>query len=175
MKNLEIKARCKDHIAAVKALKNLNAEYKGVLRQRDVYFRVDSGRLKLRSINGSEHQLIYYRRSDKREARYSSYFIEQIRYPKVTEKLLRESLGVLVTVNKRRVLYLYENVRIHLDNVNGLGRFLEIEIVCSTKKETIATTTKMKMLKKEIGIKAKDLIGDSYSDMLLSRKFNTKK
>ena len=174
MKNLEIKARCKDHAAAVKALKNLNAEYKGVLRQRDVYFRVDSGRLKLRSINGSEHQLIYYRRPDKKSARYSNYFLEMIRRPVEAEKLLQQSLGKLVTVNKTRKLYIYENVRIHLDTVRGLGGFIEIEVVCKTAGETRLAAKKMKMLLKELGIRHNDHIRYSYSDLIMQNKTKQK-
>lgn len=167
MKNLEIKAKCIDHSTAISALRKLNAEYKGILNQRDVYFKVSSGRLKLRSINRAEYQLIYYRRPDRKSARYSNYFLEKIRHPVETEKLLGYALGKLVTVNKKRVLYIYENVRIHLDTIRGLGKFIEIEVVCRTANETKMASIKMKMLTKALGLKSKDKISVSYSDILL--------
>ncbi len=166
MKNLEIKSKCSDHSAAVSALRKLNAKYNGILKQRDVYFKVSPGRLKLRSINRVEHQLIYYRRPDRKSARYSNYFLEKIRYPVETEKLLGDSLGKLITVNKKRVLYIYENVRIHLDTIRGLGKFIEIEVVCRTANETKMAASKMQMLTKALGIKQKDRVSESYSDIL---------
>ena len=174
MKNLEIKAKCTGHFAAISALRKLNAENKGILKQRDVYFRISPGRLKLRSINREEHQLIYYRRPDRKSARFSNYFLEKIRYPGRTEKILGNSLGKLVTVNKKRVLYIYENVRIHLDTVGGLGKFIEIEIVCKTASDTRSAAKKMKMLTKVLGIKYKDHIKVSYSDMILFKKTKQK-
>lgn len=170
MKNLEIKAKCIDHSAAITALRKLNAEYNGILKQRDVYFKVSPGRLKLRSVNGFEHQLIYYRRLDKKSARYSNYFLEKVKFPEEAEKLLSDSLGKLVTVNKKRILYIYENVRIHLDTVRTLGKFIEIEVVCRTENESKTAAGKMRMLINALGLKRKDNLGNSYSDMLLTKK-----
>jgi predicted adenylyl cyclase CyaB len=81
------------------------------------------------------------------------------------KSILKEYLGVRGVVKKKRELYLYENVRIHLDTVKGLGKFLEFEIVCSNLKELKDARRKMKMLKKVFDVSAKNLISISYIDM----------
>lgn len=171
MKNLELKVKCTDHRSALKAVKLLGAESAGILKQRDVYFNLTPGRLKLRSINNIEHQLIYYKRPNKASAKYSNYFISEISHPKRVEKILKEIYGIKVTVNKSRKLFLWQNVRIHIDTVYRLGKFIEFEIVCSNKIEEKESHEKMKYLIRLFNINKLNISKSSYSDIMLIKDF----
>ncbi len=166
MKNFELKAVCVDSRGALKAVKMLKASYKGILIQRDVYFNISPGRLKLRSINESIHQLIYYKRSNRAMARFSNYYICEIKHPKRVEDTLSEIYGIKVIVSKRRKLYLWQNVRIHFDTVRKLGKFIEFEIVCRSKIQETKSAEKMRFLYKFFNITKESIINTSYSDML---------
>lgn len=167
MKNFELKVRCRDHRSALAVLKNLDAEYSGSLKQRDVYFNLSPGRLKLRTINNKEHQLIYYRRPDRDSAKFSNYYIVKAAHPVQLEKSLKEILGVKVVVVKLRKLFLWQNVRIHLDTVKALGKFIEFEIVCRSLKQEFQSSEKMKYIKKIFNINKNSILSSSYSDMMI--------
>lgn len=169
MKNLEIKCVYPEKISALKAIKNIGAKYKGILVQKDVYFKLSSGRLKLRSINNKRHELIFYHRAETKSARYSNYKIVRVSPHKQILKILTRVLGRLVTIEKKRELYIYQNVKIHLDSVKSLGNFLEFEVACRTVLDERQAAGKMRFLKKEFGIKKKDMIAVSYSDILLRK------
>lgn len=169
MKNFELKAVCVDSRGALKAVKMLKASYKGILIQRDVYFGISPGRLKLRSINNSVHQLIYYKRSNRSSAKFSNYYISEITHPKRVEKILGGIYGIKVIVSKSRKLYLWQNARIHLDNVHSLGKFIEFEIVCNTIEQEKESAEKMKYLKKIFNIKNSVILRSSYSDMMMNK------
>ena len=102
-------------------------QLRGVLVQRDTYFRVPEGRLKLREESPGGAALIQYARDDRPEARESRYRITPVEDPETLRRSLDEALGTLVVVDKERRLLLWEGVRIHLDTVRGLGSFLELE------------------------------------------------
>lgn len=169
MKNLELKVKCKDHRAALYAVKMLDAKYEGILKQRDVYFNLSPGRLKLRTINADEHQLIFYKRSNRASAKFSNYYISKITHPKRARMLLKEIFGIKIIVNKLRKLYIWQNVRIHLDSVNSLGKFIEFEIVCKSLKDEKGSFEKMKYLKNIFNISNNDILRSSYSDMLIRK------
>lgn len=166
MKNLELKVKCVDHMAALRAVKLLKARDMGTLNQRDVYFNISPGRLKLRSINDLVHQLIYYKRANRAAAKFSNYYISEIVHPKRVEHILKEIYGIKVIVSKRRKLYLWQNVRIHIDSVKELGKYLEFEIVCRTAIQQKRSAEIMKYLKKIFNIKNSEILSSSYSDMM---------
>ena len=170
MKNLELKVKYTDFTLAKKVCKCINAKNSGVLMQTDTFFNLNKSRLKLRNINNNKFELIYYNRTNTKTEKISEYEIIRMQDEMPVKKLLKEYLGVRGVVNKKRELYLYENVRIHLDTVRGLGRFLEFEIVCNNSKELNAAPEKMKKLKKIFEISPKDLISLSYIDMLETGK-----
>ncbi len=172
MKNFELKVKCKDHISDLKAVNVLGAKYQGILKQRDVYFNLKPGRLKLRSINNNKHQLIYYKRQNRAGARFSNYYISEITHPKRARKILKEIYGIKTIVSKTRKLYLWQNVRIHIDTVSKLGKFIEFEIVCKTQKEEKESSSKMNILKKAFNITQDNIIKFSYSDLLLKKERN---
>lgn len=167
MRNLELKVKCNNHRQPLIAVKLLGARNAGVLDQKDVYFNLSPGRLKLRTINKSEHQLIYYKRPNTAAAKYSEYYISNIMHPMRVEKILKEIYSIKVTVKKYRKLFLWQNVRIHLDSVYKLGKFIEFEIVCMNKNDSKESFEKMNYLIRLFGISKNNILRTSYSDMLL--------
>ena len=165
MKNLELKVNYPDFDKAKKVCKTINAKYSGVLNQADIFYNLKKGRLKLRNINNKRFEIIYYSRSNSKTEKISEYEIIRLRDELPIKKLLKEYLGVRGIVKKKRELYLYENVRIHLDSIRGLGKFLEFEIVCKNSDELRSAPAKMKKLKELFNISGKDLISVSYIDM----------
>lgn len=169
MKNLELKVKYCDRKKVFNALKKLNAEYEGILYQRDVYFDITPGRLKLRSINNAIHQLIYYKRNNRATAKYSNYYISEISHPKNVEEILSDIYSVRTIVSKSRRLFFWQNVRIHIDNVYSLGKFMEFEIICNTILQENESLNKMKYLKEIFNIKNSDVLSSSYSDMIVKK------
>jgi homotetrameric cytidine deaminase len=126
-RNVELKATDPDPERSLEACLELGAEDRGVLVQRDTYFRVPAGRLKLREETPGGAHLIQYVRLDGDEARDSRYRIAPVADGEALRAALDAALGTLVVVEKERRLLLWEGVRIHLDRVEGLGSFVELE------------------------------------------------
>lgn len=169
--NLELKARCSDLAATRSRAEALATEWLGVDRQVDTYFRAPfrppGGRLKLRESSLSGGQLIPYLRPDQKAARRSDYVVIPLPEPERTLALLSELLGVHRVVRKRREIALYENVRIHLDEVDGLGAFVELEAVwdggAAGEAEQVA---KVRFLREQLHIVDADLVPLSYEGLL---------
>lgn len=126
--NLELKARDPDPAATAAACGRLGAVDRGVLRQRDTYFRVPKGKLKLRDhLDAGTAELIRYERAEEKGVRASRY--QRLDVPPPLGPLLAVALGTIGVVEKTRRLFLHRHVRIHLDDVAGLGTFVELEAV----------------------------------------------
>src|SRR5262245_32987098 len=130
-RNLELKARCPDLPAAREAALRLGARLTSTESQLDTFFRAAHGRLQLREIDGQPAVLIWYDRPDLDRPRGCDYFLVPAPDPALLKIALTAALGVRGAVRKRREVYLWHNVRAHLDEVEGLGRFLEFEAVLS--------------------------------------------
>src|SRR5262249_27966489 len=128
-RNMELKARCADLEAARRKAQVAGAEPRGLLLQTDTYFRCTAGRLKLREIEGEGAELIGYHRTDEACRRLCPYARVPISDPAAMKQLLVDSLGLRGVLKKRRELWMWRHVRIHLDDVHGLGTFLELEAV----------------------------------------------
>src|SRR3954447_13393479 len=126
-RNVELKATDPDPERSLAVCRDLGAQDRGILVQRDTYFRVSEGRLKLRQETPGGAALIQYHRSDRPEARESRYRIAPVEDADALREALDAALGTLVVVDKERRLLLWEGVRIHLDTVRGLGTFVELE------------------------------------------------
>lgn len=166
MRNLEIKANVESLAPFRSRLGQLEgAARQPVVRQADWYFRVPKGRLKLR-VFGADcgGQLIFYSRPDRRAPRTSDFQWMPVADAAGTLRLLTEMFGVRVCVRKRREVWLYRNARIHLDTVDGLGRFVEIEVIVS--KGPRQARNLMAALSGALRIERANLIAGSYSDML---------
>ncbi len=166
--NLELKAVFPSLVRADKIARKIKAKRIGVTYQTDTYYRVRSGRLKLREIRGLGGELIYYHRPNRKGSRYSDYLIAPLSSPVQVKKLFRTMFGELVVVRKVRTLYLYRNARIHLDRVKGLGPFIEFEVL-NTKGKRQAQSL-MICLKREFGIKRESIVAGSYSDLSWDKK-----
>lgn len=143
----------------------MGAEPGGVLSQRDTYFNAADGRLKLREMEG-EAQLIAYERSNDFGHRTSSYRIVEVEDADGLRNALADALGIQAVVAKKRLLFIWENVRIHLDDVEGLGNFIEFEAVAPPESDLSAETERVRFLRERFQIADTDLIGVSYCDLL---------
>ena len=123
--NLELKIKVKNLKEFKKKLKQIRAEYKGILNQKDIYYKTQAGLLKLRREN-KLYQLIKYNRNESGENRWSNFEILKIKGANI-EKYFADIFEVETIVEKRRYLYLFRGTRIHLDSVKNLGGFLELE------------------------------------------------
>ena len=164
-RNVELKAMDPDPARSLAVCRELGAEDKGVLRQRDTYFRTRSGRLKLREQQPGGATLIQYDRPDAAAARESRYRLTAVAEPDDLRASLDAALGTLVVVDKQRHLLLWDGVRIHLDTVDGLGSFVELEGVAPPESDLSAEEEKVARLREALGIE--EILTDSYSDRLL--------
>ncbi|MEW6194038.1 MAG: class IV adenylate cyclase [Bacteroidota bacterium] len=130
--NLELKLKVPSHRTFETILEQINAEYKGVLVQKDIYYIVKNGLLKLRVEDGT-YCLIKYLRDEKGE-RWSNYELLFLKGGN-PEKYLSDIFATDCVVEKKRKLYLYKNTRIHLDDVKRLGKFLELETIVRKNKK----------------------------------------
>lgn len=138
-----------------------------MLVQRDTYFGATHGRLKLREEEGAVAQLVSYLRPDRPGSRESRYRLVPVERPDELKAALSDSLGVVAVVAKRRRLFLWENVRIHLDRVEGLGDFIELEAVASPDSDLSREEKQVRDLRALLGIGDGDLLGVSYCDLVL--------
>jgi predicted adenylyl cyclase CyaB len=165
--NLELKARCADLALARERARALATKWLGLDRQVDTYFETKSGRLKLRESSLSGAQLVPYLRPDAARERRSDYVVIPLAEPERTKALLAELLGVRRVVRKEREIALFENVRIHLDRVEGLGDFLELEAVWDGDPAGEAEQhRKLAFLRERLAIHDADLVAASYEGLL---------
>lgn len=167
--NVEIKARCNDHEVIREYLKAHDADFRGVDHQIDTYFHVPHGRLKLRE-GEIENSLIHYERSDQDGPKQSHVTLYESQPGSTLKEALTKALGILVVVDKKREIYFINNVKFHVDTVENLGTFMEIEVIDA--EGTIGQATLDAQCHKylnDMGIKAEDLISVSYSDLLMQK------
>ena len=167
--NIEIKAKSHDQESVRKILKSKNADFKGVDHQIDTYFQVNNGRLKLREGN-IENKLIQYNRENTAGPKQSDITLFRSDPKSSLKAILTKACGILVVVDKKREIYFIDNVKFHVDVVEGLGTFVEIEAIDSDgsigKDRLLAQCQFYLDL---FGILEEDLIAVSYSDLLLQK------
>jgi predicted adenylyl cyclase CyaB len=169
-RNIEIKAR----IPSVESLEPLVASLATLgpteIAQDDTFFYCSSGRLKLRVLSPTDGELIYYRRTNEPGPKESFY----LRAPTASPEILREALslayGQVGRVVKRRTLYLVGRTRVHLDRVEGLGHFLELEVVLENGEPSESGVREAHALMGRLGIAPSDLIETAYVDLLLKAR-----
>jgi adenylate cyclase class IV len=167
-RNIEIKAR----IASVEALLPRAQAVAGgeaqAIAQDDTFFRVPMGRLKLRQFADGSAELIHYHRADSAQAKASDY----VRVPAPDAAALREALaracGVLGRVRKQRLLLLAGATRIHLDRVEGLGDFMELEVVLSEGQADAEGQHIAQALMQALGLADAQQVAGAYMDLLLA-------
>jgi predicted adenylyl cyclase CyaB len=166
-RNLEIKATCPDPEAARKAARRLAGPPAATLHQVDTYFSIPTGRLKLREIDTTSAELIYYDRPDDPAVRISRYHIAPVTDPAALKRLLSAALGIRAVVRKRRELFLYENVRIHLDTVEKLGNFIELEAVLSGHVGQAESQPRLELVARALDIRPEQRLAGSYGELVL--------
>jgi homotetrameric cytidine deaminase len=164
--NIELKAFDRDPDATAARTTGLGAVLHGLLEQRDTYFLTRRGRLKLREEkDGSE--LIAYSRPDDAEAAQSTYVLVPVAAPAELTEALDAALGTVVVVSKRRRLFLWEGVRIHLDDVDDLGSFIEFEAVIGPAGDRAQAAEKVALLRTALEVSDDALVSVGYADLLL--------
>lgn len=163
--NIELKARVADLAEAEARCVGLGAERRGVLAQRDTYFKVPHGRLKLREQEGETAQLIFYLRTDIAGARESHFTIVEVSDAGAMLTMLGEALGPRGRVEKQRTLYMWHGARIHLDAVEGLGEFVEIEAPLRSSSDAAHAHEQVSELRAALDIPDADLVVTSYGEM----------
>ena len=128
--NIEIKARAAGFPNEIKSrAENLSNKPGEIILQVDTFFNVENGRLKLRVLAPDQAQLIYYTRPDQEGPKRSDYHIAYTSDPENLKRVLELAYGIRGVVKKTRYLYLVGQTRVHLDDVEGLGQFMELEVV----------------------------------------------
>lgn len=168
MKNLELKAKYPND-KAFELVKQLQIDESFVLKQVDTYFDAGKNRLKLREINDSGSELIWYSRPDELNAKSSHYEIYNTGDPAGLKKILELSIGVKTIVEKARNAFIYKDCRIHIDKVRDIGEFIEFEVVMTPGRTEQEAESLMQFLINHFKIDDKDLINVSYSDLLLAQ------
>lgn len=168
--NVEIKAHCSDQTIIRNILIEKQAKSKGTDHQIDTYFLVPSGRLKLRE-GTIENALIHYERSNRAGPKDSQVTLFRTGTASDLKAVLSKSLPVLAIVDKTREIYFIDNVKFHIDTVKGLGTFMEIEAIDTDAmlgRERL--TEQCNFYLNLFAITKKDLIAESYSDMVLKNQ-----
>ena len=164
MHNIEFKAELRDTAAARRQCRLLGATRIGLLRQTDTYYRLAEGRLKRREAPGEPVEWILYHRRDIVRPKMCDYVI-------LTEAQARRrwgthSLKEWVKVVKKRELWMLENVRIHLDDVQSLGRFIEFEAAVDKEHDAKSCHQSINQLRRAFGPALGEPLGPGYSDLM---------
>ena len=165
-RNVEIKAHLSDYGDTARRARELSRSEPVVIEQEDVFFPCPSGRLKLRILGPERGELIFYQRPDQEGPKTSHYSLAPTSDPAGMRNVLAAAYGEKAVVRKIRHLYLVGRTRIHLDRVEGLGDFLELEVVLAGEDETGDGEAEAHVLMKQLGISRADLVPDAYVDLL---------
>lgn len=165
--NIEIKAHARDLGALLERARALGVSETRI-DQHDVFFRVPSGRLKLRILAPDRGELIHYERPDTPGPKACEYSIVQTAEPGALRQVLADALGVLGEVRKTRRLFLVGQTRVHLDDVEGLGAFLELEVVLRPGQSADEGAAIARDLMVRLGVDEGDLVSGAYLDLLLA-------
>jgi len=168
--NIEIKAVVRNWNRASQAAAALSDSPVGILEQEDTFFACPHGRLKLRQFSARHGELIAYHRQNVSGPKSSRYLITKTNEPGALRAVLADSLGVVGTVKKQRHLYLHGQTRIHLDKVESLGTFLELEVVMRPDQPVAEGELIARAIMKKMEVKQADLIADAYLDLILRQQ-----
>ncbi|CCH06523.1 class IV adenylate cyclase [Achromobacter xylosoxidans] len=168
-RNIEIKAR----VASLAAVESLAAALSGkepvAIAQDDTFFACPDGRLKLRVFSDGTGELIFYRRADDTGPKESFYVISPTSSPDTLRDALGLAYGVIGRVRKQRLLFMAGRTRIHLDRVEGLGEFLELEVVLRDGESAEAGMAEARELLASLRIAPEQLVSGAYLDLLAQR------
>lgn len=165
-RNIEIKA----HIESIDALARKAAAIadQGPIEivQDDTFFRCEAGRLKLRTFSKENGELIFYRRANLSGPKESFYLRSPTSSPDTLRESLSQAYGLAGRVRKHRTLFIVGRTRVHLDDVEGLGHFLELEVVLKEDESAEAGILEAQSLMDRLGVDPSRLIESAYVDLL---------
>ena len=165
-RNVEVKARI-ESVDALKPLAARIADHGPIeIFQDDTFFRCPSGRLKLRTFSDDSGELIYYRRADETGPKESFYLVSQTSTPAILRESLSSASGEAGRVRKLRTLFLSGRTRIHLDVVENLGHFLELEVVLGADESIEQGVSEANRVMELLGVRRSQLIEGAYVDLL---------
>lgn len=167
--NIEIKAKVRELDTLRGLAESIATEPSRTVHQTDVCFQSSKGRLKLRIFTRSSGELIYYERPDTRGSKQSRYQIHETSKPLELRQLLAVALGETITVKKKREVYMVGQIRIHLDEVEELGSFVELEVVLSPNQDPEEGRGIASDLMDKLGINESDLVPCAYADLLSAK------
>lgn len=167
--NIEIKAYASNFDEIRRRAEALSDRPVDILPQEDTFFNTPQGRLKLRVLSANQGQLIYYTRPDQEGPKRSDYHIYLTADPENLKRVLELAYGVRGVVRKTRYLYLVGQTRVHLDDVEGLGQFMELEVVIQDGQSDADGQMIAEDLMARLGVERSDLIEGAYMDLLESR------
>jgi len=165
--NVEIKAKINSLEAFLKKAAELSGQAPEKICQEDIFFKCEQGRLKLRLLDKNKSQLIAYDRPESQGPKLSSYKIYESANPEVLKETLCASCGVLGIVKKTRYLFLIGRTRVHIDEVDGLGTYFELEVVLSDGEVEAVGRQEALALMEKFGINQAQLVDVAYVDLLL--------
>jgi predicted adenylyl cyclase CyaB len=165
-RNIEIKARIESIEALATKVAALADEGPVELTQEDTFFRCDAGRLKLRAFSDLRGELIFYARANQAGPKESLYIISKTGEPGSLRDTLSLAYGQIGHVKKRRTLYLIGKTRVHLDMVEGLGNFMELEVVLMEGEEAQLGVEVALNLMAQLGIRSEQLVEGAYVDLI---------
>jgi len=168
MQNVEAKFKLVNPVHARDVAARLGFEALGILSQRDTFFHVAQGKLKLRE-EGAGARLIHYWRRREGDLELSDYEIVPVPEPTRTRSMLASALGIMAEVRKERTLLMRGNIRLHLDRVEGLGDFGEIEAVLESGETAESNRVAVREILSALDIGERDLISVSYFEMMLKK------
>ncbi len=165
-RNIEIKANVESISALAEKVSRLATAGPFEIAQDDTFFRCEAGRLKLRAFSATQGELIFYRRNDQPGPKESFYVRTPTAEPASLREALRLAYGEVGSVVKARTLYLVGRTRVHLDTVQGLGQFMELEVVLEDNEALEAGVQEAHTLMQQLGVKPSQLIEGAYVDLL---------
>jgi predicted adenylyl cyclase CyaB len=165
-RNVEIKARISSVEALVPRVAALADQGPVEIEQDDTFFVCERGRIKLRALSATEGQLIFYRRANQAGPKESRFVISPTASPDSLRDALTLAYGSAGRVRKHRTLYLVGRTRVHLDRVESLGHFLELEVVLAEGESPDAGVKEARALMTALGLADDQLIDGAYVDLL---------
>ena len=168
-RNVEVKARVSDLDAVEARTRAIATSGPEDIAQDDTFFACPHGRLKLREFADGRGELIHYARADATGPKVSDYVLSPTGSPATLREALARAFGTIGRVRKQRRLYLADRTRIHLDRVEGLGTFVELEVVLAEGESTEAGSAAALSLMQRLGVEPACLVEGAYLDLLTSR------
>jgi predicted adenylyl cyclase CyaB len=165
-RNVEIKARIRDLPQLRTRAQSIADSGPFEIQQDDTFFVCHNGRLKLRILSESQGELIFYKRDDTPNPKESQYVITPTSTPYELRETLVLALGECGRVRKQRTLFLTGNTRIHLDEVEGLGTFMELEVVLSGRETVAQGIETAHRIMQQLEVSDQDLVDRAYVDLV---------